>query len=164
MIRYRLVCAQAHEFDAWFRDSATFARQSANGDVLCPHCGDSRVQKALMTPGLVSRESVSRESASRESVSRDRPPRRQEAETPAAAPPPQPPAQERRRQLAQALARRHIEQNFEYQGDAFPDEARRIHKGEAPARNIYGKASAKQVSDLADEGIEVLPMPGKPHH
>ena len=153
MIRYDLICAQGHEFDGWFRDSDTFAQQSRKGDVLCPHCGDSQVQKALMTPGLVSRA---------------RPPQGKPAQAEqsatAALPAPEPSQERHRQELLLALAREHIERNFEYTGKEFPDEARRIHKGDAPARSIYGEASSKQVRDLAEEGIEVLPMPGKPRH
>ena len=152
MIRYRLICAQGHEFDAWFRDSATFAAQSRAGDVLCPHCGDSEVQKALMAPGLISASRRKGDETEKKQPGGDK----AVAALPAS-------AKERHRQeLLLALARRHIERNFDYLGEEFPDEARRIHKGDAPARNIYGEASDRQVRDLAEEGIEVFAMPGKP--
>jgi hypothetical protein len=46
-------------------------------------------------------------------------------------------------------------------GERFPEEARRIHYGEAEARGIRGKASAEDAQALREEGIEVvsLPMP-----
>ncbi|WP_347556393.1 DUF1178 family protein [Robbsia sp. KACC 23696] len=56
------------------------------------------------------------------------------------------------------MAREVIRQT-ENVGDAFADEARRIHYDEAPARAIRGHATAEQVAELADEGIDVLPLP-----
>ncbi len=54
MIRYRLICSQDHEFDAWFRDGASYDRQVKRQQVTCPHCGDVDVTKAIMAPGIVS--------------------------------------------------------------------------------------------------------------
>ncbi len=44
-------------------------------------------------------------------------------------------------------------------GERFPEEARRIHYDEAPARSIRGVASADEARDLLEEGILVLPAP-----
>ena len=47
-------------------------------------------------------------------------------------------------------------------GESFPEEARKIHYEETEARGIYGEASADDVRDLTEEGIDVLPMPVLP--
>jgi len=47
-------------------------------------------------------------------------------------------------------------------GERFPEEARRIHYDEAPARTIRGVATADETRDLLDEGIIVLPAPVPP--
>jgi hypothetical protein len=47
-------------------------------------------------------------------------------------------------------------------GDRLPEEARRIHYKEAPARNIRGIATAEETRELLDEGIMVLPAPVPP--
>jgi hypothetical protein len=52
MILFSLRCAQGHEFEAWFRDSEGFASQQGTGEIACPDCGDSRVEKAIMAPRL----------------------------------------------------------------------------------------------------------------
>jgi len=65
------------------------------------------------------------------------------------------------RRMLQAL-RRQVETNCDYVGDRFADEARRIHRGEADARGIYGETSDQQASELADEGIEVARIPWVP--
>jgi hypothetical protein len=44
-------------------------------------------------------------------------------------------------------------------GDRFPEEARRIHYGEAQERGIRGRASREDADALRDEGIEVLAVP-----
>ncbi len=52
MIRYRLHCAQGHEFDGWYPSSGAYDRLAAAGQVGCPLCGSTRIDKALMTPAL----------------------------------------------------------------------------------------------------------------
>ena len=37
--------------------------------------------------------------------------------------------------------------------------ARRIHYGDAEARNIRGQASVREAVELMEEGIEVMPLP-----
>ena len=44
----------------------------------------------------------------------------------------------------------------EFVGDRFADEARSIHRGDAPDRLITGTPTSEEVSELRDEGIEVL--------
>ncbi len=43
-------------------------------------------------------------------------------------------------------------------GDRFPEEARRIHYGEAEERGIRGRASREDAEALRDEGIEVVTL------
>jgi hypothetical protein len=50
MILYTLRCATDHEFEAWFRDGATYEAQAAAGEIACPECGDVEVEKAPMAP------------------------------------------------------------------------------------------------------------------
>jgi hypothetical protein len=53
----------------------------------------------------------------------------------------------------------HVLKHTEDVGERFPEEARRIHYGESEARGIRGQASAEQRAELAEEGIEVMPLP-----
>ena len=163
MILYTLACAQGHEFEGWFRDSEACEEQLVAGVVECPMCGDSEVAKALMTPGIggAGREKsrgepslTVHEGASREDTPREGP------------------ADEGGRigvvggagpaRIARQL-RRFVEDNFEDVGERFPDEARRIHYGEAEERAIYGVTTTEEAADLADEGVPVgrLPWPGR---
>ena len=61
------------------------------------------------------------------------------------------------RQLSEL--RRHIEANADDVGDAFAEEARKIHYGEAERRNIYGQASDEDAASLAEEGVEFARIP-----
>jgi hypothetical protein len=69
--------------------------------------------------------------------------------------------------LREALVemRRFIEKNAEYVGPRFADEARKMHKGEADERSIYGEASDEEAGALRDEGIEFgrIPWPKYRH-
>ena len=52
MILFTLRCAAGHEFEGWFRDGDGFETQQKAGEITCPHCGDSQVEKALMAPNI----------------------------------------------------------------------------------------------------------------
>ena len=52
-----------------------------------------------------------------------------------------------------------MEAHAENVGRSFASEARRIHEGEAESRPIYGEASGREVRDLAEDGIDVTPLP-----
>ncbi len=149
MIRFALHCAHDHEFEGWFRDGATFDRQASEGAISCPVCGDSTVRKAMMAPAVV-------RSTSREPV-----PVPPTVPAPAAAAPPD----EVKAAMMVAMLRqirRHVEENFENVGDRFPDEARRIHCGEAEEREIFGRATLEEARDLLEEGIPVRALPDLP--
>ena len=134
MIKYALECSSDHQFEGWFSNSADFDDQQKKGMLCCPVCGTSEVKKALMAPAV--------------STSRKREARAERLEAVKAA------VNESARR-----ARDYVEKNFDHVGKNFPEEARKIHYGEAPERAIYGDATAEDVSSLTDEGIEVAPVP-----
>ncbi len=135
MIKYSVRCANTHEFEGWFKDSATFDAQAKSGDVSCPHCGNTKVVKAPMAP-RIGKSSVS--GSTPEARARE--------------------VAERILEAAQEM-RREVEANCEYVGDQFADEARRIHYGESDERGIYGEASDDETRELDEEGIEVYRLP-----
>ena len=55
-----------------------------------------------------------------------------------------------------------IEKNFDYVGDSFAEEAKKIKYGEAKDRPIYGEATIEQTKELLDEEINVEPLPFAP--
>ena len=58
--------------------------------------------------------------------------------------------------------RRTLLANSEDVGRRFPEEARKIHYGEAKARGIAGTASGEEAYALLEEGIEILMLPALP--
>jgi hypothetical protein len=154
MIVFDLKCRKEHVFEAWFADSASFAAQVEAGKVLCPVCGSRKVAKALMAPNVVSTKG--RAAAE--------PPRAGDAgtgaEAGAVAVAESAKAGELRRLLREL--RNHVEQNCDYVGGSFAEEARKIHYGETDPRGIYGETSDAESKALEDEGIEVARVPWLP--
>jgi hypothetical protein len=54
---------------------------------------------------------------------------------------------------------KHIADTCDYVGDAFPEEARKIHYGETEHREIYGEASPDEAEELRDEGVAIASIP-----
>ncbi len=54
MISFNLRCGGDHTFEAWFQDGAAYERQAAAGEVACPICADTTVEKAPMAPRVAS--------------------------------------------------------------------------------------------------------------
>ena len=55
--------------------------------------------------------------------------------------------------------RKYVEQNAEFVGPKFPEEARKIHYGETEERHIYGEATIEEARELIEEGVDVAPLP-----
>lgn len=147
MIRYALVCDQAHEFDSWFASAAAYDEQARRGFVACPYCDSTRVEKAIMAPSVARKD--------------------REAQ-PAASGAPQPQQVALIDEKAQALRammsdlRAKILEHTTDVGEAFPAEARKIHDGEAEARAIRGQASWEEARALVEDGVEIMPIPPLP--
>jgi hypothetical protein len=158
MICFALHCGQDHSFEGWFKDGETFDRQAGEGNVACPVCGDRSVRKAMMAPAVV-RSSGSRTVAAAEPAA----PRPAPGQLPVPVPR-EAPDQVKAAMMVAMLrqVRAHVEKNFENVGDRFPDEARRIHHGEAEARDIFGQATSEEARELHEEGIPVRPLPEVP--
>ncbi len=52
-----------------------------------------------------------------------------------------------------------VEENFDYVGEKFTEEAKKIKYGETQDRPIYGEASMEQTKDLINEEIDIVPLP-----
>ena len=135
MIVYNLRCSRSHVFEAWFRDSGGYERQAAAGEVSCPVCGSSKVNKAPMAPNIAgAREKPSPDSA------------------------------RKRGEVFKRLRalRAEVERTSEHVGERFPEEARKIHYGETEPRSIHGDADRKEAEALREEGIDVRVIPWAP--
>lgn len=131
MIRYGLSCDNGHVFEGWFSSGEDFDRQQAMALVTCPTCGSPHVVKQLMAPSV--------------STARRREERTQSGRREAVA------------QLRETVAK--IRANSEDVGDRFPEEARKIHYGEAEQRGLIGRATLDEARELLEEGVEVAPLP-----
>ena len=63
---------------------------------------------------------------------------------------------------AMVSMRKAVEENCDYVGAEFPEEARKIHYGEAEHRNIYGEATVEESQELTEEGVEFGRVPWMP--
>jgi len=138
LIRYSLSCDNAHEFEGWFSESADFDRQVASGFLTCPVCNSAAISKLLMAPSV----STARKKDEMQTLAMDA--ARKEAMV----------------KLKEAVDT--IKANSEDVGAKFPEEARKIHYGEADARGIIGKATPDEAQALVDEGIEIAAIPVLP--
>ncbi|MBV8975979.1 MAG: DUF1178 family protein [Alphaproteobacteria bacterium] len=131
MIVYNLRCRTGHEFEGWFRDSAAFDAQAADGKLVCPSCNSRKVEKAIMAPSVAGTKKADLIA---------------------------PQELRKMRQFMTGL-RKYVQDNAEYVGPRFAEEARKIHYGETEERQIYGESSVKDAIELVEEGIDVAPLP-----
>ncbi|MCX7962705.1 MAG: DUF1178 family protein [Burkholderiales bacterium] len=145
MIVFDLRCPEGHRFEGWFGSAEDFETQRASGLIACPNCGRDGVERmpsavrlnlGASPPGPRAEEPGARGDGRRDPFS--------EAHLLYS------------RLLDELLAR------SEDVGEAFPAEARRIHRGEAPARAIRGQASLEEHEALLEEGIPVVRLPIPP--
>lgn len=162
MIRYSLRCKKSHEFESWFASSEAFDKLAAKKQVACPECGSKSVEKALMAPRVVKSEAKSPSKRAVKAAVK----RAAAAAASAPAPEPAPSLQHvaAQKELVEAVRklRDEVVAKAEYVGPRFSEEARKIHYDEAPARGIYGEATAEEARALVEEGVEIMPLPVLP--
>jgi hypothetical protein len=139
MIIYELGCRQGHHFEGWFASADDFARQAGRAMVRCPVCDDQHIAIVPSAKVRVTKHAAATPPA--------------EITEPAAAdaaiglPP----------EFVRKL--REVIKATEDVGRRFPDEARKIHYDEVPARAIRGQASHEEAEALREEGIEFALLP-----
>ncbi|MBW3096471.1 DUF1178 family protein [Pseudohoeflea coraliihabitans] len=165
MIRFSLNCEHAHQFEIWFASNDDFDRQRARKLVACPSCGSTNVEKALMAPAIA----TSRRRGSPGSRASEAGAVGAGSDTTKAAGASAPMAvagaiDPRKAEMIKAVREvvRQVRAQSEDVGDRFPEEARRIHHGEAEERGIIGRASLEDAKALIEEGIEIAPLPTLP--
>ena len=138
MIVFNLSCGNLHRFEGWFESAANFESQKRSSLLSCPVCGTDQVNKELHAPYVNT------------GAGRPEPNK------------PEPEQQDRqqvvfRHAIAQLVE--HVLANTEDVGEAFPEEARKIHYRETPERAIRGSATPDELTGLQEEGIEVVAVP-----
>ena len=130
MIVYDLLCDNAHRFEGWFASPDAFSHQHDAGQLACPMCGSSSVQKQPSAPYVQTGASEQAVLAHPELL------------------------ETMRKKFVEFVL-----QHTEDVGGRFAEEARAIHYKEAPERAIRGQASAQDTKELQEEGIEVFALP-----
>ena len=124
------MCSQCDfSFEGWFDNTQVFNSQKKNKLINCPNCESFKIKKALVAPNL-GKKSNSKETKSKKTLANDI-----------------------------KKIKKIVEDNFEYVGSKFTDEAKKIKYGESRDRPIYGEASIEQTKELIDEEIKVTPLP-----
>ncbi|CAJ0798802.1 hypothetical protein LMG19083_03210 [Ralstonia psammae] len=137
-----LRCANDHRFEGWFGSDADLQSQQERGLLTCPVCGHNEVERLPSAPRL------NLSSSRAETVQKGGAAKAAEGEggAPVAL------------QQLYLKAVRHVLANTEDVGDRFAEEARRMHYNEAPERGIRGTTSREEAQELAEEGIDVMPL------
>ena len=134
MIVYNLRCGSGHEFEGWFQNSGAYEEQATSRKLVCPVCETHDVGKAPMAPAVAGTKKAATTAAT--------------------------PADELRKMRSfMSGLRKFVQDNAEYVGPRFPEEARKIHYGETEERHIYGEASLEEAKELVEEGVDVAPLP-----
>lgn len=138
MIQYTLKCDQGHQFESWFKSASAFDDLLTSGHVTCAVCGSKDVSKALMSPRV---STTPKQVESGEQLTA--------------------PQSEHEQVITQM--RKHVEENADYVGNRFADEARSMYLGAEPERPIYGEANKEEAKALIEDGIPVTPLPFVPN-
>jgi len=133
------MCSNDHPFEGWFASAADFERQQQSTLLSCPTCGSNQISKTPHAPYV--------NTGSAQPLSQREPKASGGVEQYA--------------NIADHVSQMidHLIANTQDVGDAFPEEARRIHYKEAPERRIRGNASRDDVAEMREEGIEVIALP-----
>jgi hypothetical protein len=146
MIIYDLCCGEGHRFEGWFASPNDFARQSGAGLVSCPVCGNVAVAIVPSAKVAVQRAVTISDPEPGAQDAAMRSPGTGTAMMGGLSP-----------EVLRKL--REIVGATENVGSRFPEEARRIHYEEVPARAIRGQASPTEAEALREEGIEFAALP-----
>ena len=130
MIVFNLICSECeYPFEGWFNDTKTFNSQKRQKLINCPNCESSNIKKTLVAPNI-SKKSNSKKIKNKKT-------------------------------LASNInkIKKIVEENFDYVGEKFTEEAKKIKYGESNDRPIYGEATVEQTKELIDEDISITPLP-----
>ncbi len=134
MIVFNLVCKICSaEFEGWFESTKEFDNQKRKKIINCPSCNSSLIKKSLMAPNLLTKSNSKKEIKLKKAVANNI-----------------------------KKYKKIIEKNFDYVGDKFTEEAKKMKYGEIEERPIYGEATIEQSKELAEEEINVVPLPWAP--
>ena len=130
MIVFNLTCTECEfSFEGWFDNTLAFNKQKKNKLINCPSCESLNIKKSLAAPN------VGKKSNSK--------------------------ILKNKKTLANNIKKikKIVEENFDYVGNKFADEAKKIKYGEVKDRPIYGEATIDETKELIDEEIKITTLP-----
>ena len=132
MIRYKLRCRNCdNSFDSWFASSKEYDKLKKLKHLNCHYCSSIKIEKTLMAPSIVN---TKKQNISVLKI----------------------------KKIKNKIKKyqKFIKKNFNYVGDNFSYEARSLHyNNKKKSKGIYGKATANEISELKDEGIDTDVIP-----
>ena len=133
MIKYKLICKNCNNtFDSWFSNSKEYEKLKKGKYLNCHICNSQKIEKTLMAPNVLNNSDFKNKDANK--------------------------IKEIKSRLREF--KKFIKDNFKYVGNNFAHEARSIHYDlKKKNKAIYGKASAKEIEDLKQEGINTEEFP-----
>ena len=124
------MCSECeYPFEGWFDSTANFNAQKKNKLVNCPNCESSKIKKALVAPNI-GKKTNSKSITYKKTIASNI-----------------------------KKLKKIVEENFEYVGDQFTEEAKKIKYGERNERPIYGEATIEQTKELIEEDINITTLP-----
>ena len=130
MIVFNLLCLECeYPFEGWFDDTKSFNNQKKRELINCPNCESAKISKTLVAPNL-SKKSNSKPTKNKKTLASNI-----------------------------KKIRKIVEKNFDYVGDNFFEEAKKIKYGETKDRPIYGEATIEETKELIEEEINITPLP-----
>tara|TARA_Y100000294_G_scaffold74247_1_gene69990 strand:- start:13 stop:432 length:420 start_codon:yes stop_codon:yes gene_type:complete len=134
MIVFNLFCRICSvEFEGWFDSTKEFNSQKRKKIINCPSCNSTSIIKSLVAPNLPAKNNSKKNIEIKKAVSNNI-----------------------------KKYKKIVEKNFEYVGDKFTEEAKKMKYGEKEERPIYGEATIEETKELAEEEINVVPLPWAP--
>jgi hypothetical protein len=131
MIIYNLLCKKCNfNFEGWFDNSKDFEVQKRKNYISCPSCDSSSIKKSLMAPNISKKSNSKAGKVNNKTIVNKI-----------------------------DKFKKIIEDNFDYVGDDFTEEAKKMKYGEIKERPIYGEANIDQTKELVEEEISIVPLP-----
>tara|TARA_B100000963_G_scaffold237298_1_gene207453 strand:- start:519 stop:947 length:429 start_codon:yes stop_codon:yes gene_type:complete len=135
MIKYKLICKDCNfSFDSWFASSKEYEKLKSKNFLNCYKCNSQKVEKTLMAPKLINRDS--KNNFEKKDIKFN----------------------EVRNKIKEY--QKFIKNNFDYVGENFAYEARSLHyNNKKEKKGIYGTATKKEIQELKEEGVgaEIVP-------
>lgn len=126
---FNFICENGHTFEAMISGPDEFERQKKLGFFTCPVCDSNVISRQPSAPHVQGSCQKNEE-----------PPTTVDAIN------------------SVYKAMQNILDKSEFVGERFAEEARAIHRGTSPERVITGTPTKEEVSELRDEGIDVMPI------